>query len=75
VIVEGSKITSIKKLPTVNSKQQTENYILPGFIDSHVHIESSISYLQRLQSWPLYMVLLPPSAIRMKLQMYVEWKV
>ena len=42
VIVEEGKISSINKLPTTNRKPKTENYILPGFIDSHVHIESSM---------------------------------
>jgi adenine deaminase len=42
VIVENGKIASIKPLPTTNNKPQTNNYILPGFIDSHVHIESSM---------------------------------
>ena len=41
VTVENGKITSIKPLPT-NNKSQANNYILPGFIDSHVHIESSM---------------------------------
>jgi len=36
--VENGKIVSI----TSNQKLQTSNYILPGFIDSHVHIESSM---------------------------------
>ena len=46
-VIEG-KISSIERLPTENSlqgpagKPQTPNYILPGFIDSHVHIESSM---------------------------------
>lgn len=40
ITVENSKITGIKSLP--NHKPQTSNYILPGFIDSHVHIESSM---------------------------------
>jgi adenine deaminase len=38
--VENGIITAIQKLPTANHKPQ--NYILPGFIDSHVHIESSM---------------------------------
>ena len=42
VIVEDGKIVSIKPLPTTNNKPQTNNFILPGFIDSHVHIESSM---------------------------------
>ena len=42
VAVDAGKVTSIQKLQTPNSKQQTTNYILPGFIDSHVHIESSM---------------------------------
>jgi adenine deaminase len=42
VEIEKGKITSIKKLPTTHSQSPTPNYILPGFIDSHVHIESSM---------------------------------
>ena len=42
VSIENGKIISIHKLPTTNDKQQTTNFILPGFIDSHVHIESSM---------------------------------
>src|SRR5436190_1948014 len=38
IIVENGKIASI----TSNPKLQTSNYILPGFIDAHVHIESSM---------------------------------
>jgi len=38
ITVENGKIVSI----TSNLKLQTSNYILPGFIDSHVHIESSM---------------------------------
>lgn len=36
--VEGERIVSI----TPNPQLQTPNYILPGFIDAHVHIESSM---------------------------------
>ena len=36
--VANGKIVSI----TSNVKLQTSNYILPGFVDSHVHIESSM---------------------------------
>ena len=36
--IENGKIASI----TSNHKLQTSNYILPGFIDAHVHIESSM---------------------------------
>jgi len=36
--VENGKIASI----TSNHKLQTSNYVLPGFIDAHVHIESSM---------------------------------
>lgn len=42
VNVTDGKIISIKSLPTTNHKLQTTNFILPGFIDSHVHIESSM---------------------------------
>ncbi|MES1216062.1 MAG: adenine deaminase C-terminal domain-containing protein [Bacteroidota bacterium] len=41
VVVENGKIISIKEL-SPSSKLKTQNYILPGFIDSHVHIESSM---------------------------------
>lgn len=37
--IEGEKISSIIK---EGEFKQGENYILPGFIDSHVHIESSM---------------------------------
>ena len=39
VHIEGEKIISITK---ESEFKQGENYILPGFIDSHVHIESSM---------------------------------
>ncbi|MBD0375112.1 MAG: adenine deaminase [Flavisolibacter sp.] len=38
VRIDKGKIASI----TQNSKLKTQNYILPGFIDAHVHIESSM---------------------------------
>lgn len=40
--VAGGKIASIKPLTTQDPKVKTQNFILPGFIDSHVHIESSM---------------------------------
>jgi adenine deaminase len=40
LIVENGKITSIKE--TQNQNSTFQHYILPGFIDSHVHIESSM---------------------------------
>ncbi len=42
VTVEEGKIASVIELPSQNKKHQTQNFILPGFIDSHVHIESSM---------------------------------
>jgi adenine deaminase len=47
VTVENGKIISIKKTPDSpvtqsEAKGTTQDYILPGFIDSHVHIESSM---------------------------------
>ena len=42
VTIENGKIALIQKLPNTNYKLQTTNYILPGFIDSHIHIESSM---------------------------------
>jgi adenine deaminase len=40
ITVENGKIISIKQIQ--NSQTTVHNYILPGFIDSHVHIESSM---------------------------------
>lgn len=40
IIVEKNKIASIKKI--ADSHLTSQDYILPGFIDSHVHIESSM---------------------------------
>ena len=42
VIVLDGKIASIQKTAVPSSKSLIPNYILPGFIDSHVHIESSM---------------------------------
>ncbi|MBC7722808.1 MAG: adenine deaminase, partial [Pedobacter sp.] len=41
IVVEAGKIKSITKLQTPNSELET-GFILPGFIDSHVHVESSM---------------------------------
>ncbi len=41
VSIAKGKIATIKKLPTTPELTNT-NFILPGFIDSHVHIESSM---------------------------------
>ncbi len=37
ITVSGKKITSIKRIDETLS-----HYLLPGFIDAHVHIESSM---------------------------------
>ena len=37
VVVEGGKITKIEEQPVGNTQ-----YIMPGFVDAHVHIESSM---------------------------------
>ena len=42
ISVGEGKIVSIKELPANNEQRTTDNFILPGFIDSHVHIESSM---------------------------------
>jgi len=43
IIVENGKIVSIiSNNDPDNNWDRTSNYILPGFIDSHVHIESSM---------------------------------
>ncbi|MBS1667948.1 MAG: adenine deaminase [Bacteroidetes bacterium] len=40
IIIENGKIVSINALP--ESEPPLSHYILPGFIDAHVHIESSM---------------------------------
>lgn len=40
ITVENNKIVSIEEIP--DSRLTTHHFILPGFIDSHVHIESSM---------------------------------
>lgn len=40
ITVQNGKISSIKE--ALNSELQTSGFLLPGFIDSHVHIESSM---------------------------------
>src|SRR6185503_3133976 len=43
ILVEKGKIISITPRDNPDSyRDQTTNFILPGFIDSHVHIESSL---------------------------------
>lgn len=42
VNVADGKIVSINKIQTNNDQLMSKNFILPGFIDSHVHIESSM---------------------------------
>ncbi len=41
IVVENGKIIAINKLQTPDSNMKM-GYIMPGFIDSHVHIESSM---------------------------------
>lgn len=38
----NGKIISIEELPTHDSRLTNDDYILPGFTDAHVHIESSM---------------------------------
>ena len=42
VHVEQGRVISIRRLPPGNDESKINNFILPGFIDSHVHIESSM---------------------------------
>lgn len=42
VTVMDGKIKSIQALPGNSRQQAAANFILPGFVDSHVHIESSM---------------------------------
>jgi adenine deaminase len=39
---DNGKITSIEEFSTPDSQLQATQYILPGFVDAHVHIESSM---------------------------------
>lgn len=39
LIIDGRKIIQLKK---EGSESKSKNYILPGFVDSHIHIESSM---------------------------------
>ena len=60
----------IKKITKINPKPRLP-YLLPGFIDAHVHVESSMlvpSEFARLRS---FTAPLPPSPILMKSQMSV----
>ena len=40
--VSNGKIGAISRLPITNQSTEQYGYILPGFVDSHVHIESSM---------------------------------
>src|SRR5688500_3342089 len=40
ISVEGERIVSIR--PISQLSDQTRHYIIPGFVDAHVHIESSM---------------------------------
>ena len=42
VVVEDGRIKSIERLPDSDAQSQASGFILPGFVDSHVHIESSM---------------------------------
>ena len=46
VTVEGGIISSIIKI-----EKKCDSYILPGFIDAHIHIESSMLFLVNLHVW------------------------
>lgn len=39
IMIEAGKIRSVKE---INEPGEMENFILPGFVDAHVHIESSM---------------------------------
>ena len=42
VAIEDGKIQSIRELDASDTMAGTSHFILPGFIDAHVHIESSL---------------------------------
>ncbi len=42
ISIENGRITKIDRLPTINYQLSTINFILPGFTDAHIHIESSM---------------------------------
>jgi len=47
---ENGKITAIRK-----SNHTIENYIIPGFVDAHIHIESAMLVRLNLQKLQLPM--------------------
>jgi len=61
IIIHENKILKIKK-----STLEYKNYILPGYIDAHVHIESSLFAQVDLQKLLYLMVLLQQYLILMK---------
>ena len=67
VCVENGVITQIRPV-----NHTIENFILPGFVDAHIHIESSMLGLPSLQKLQCYTVLLQPFQIPMKLPMFWE---
>lgn len=42
VVIQNKKIISIQSLTSTPNKEEKVGYLLPGFIDSHVHIESAM---------------------------------
>ena len=42
VVVKNGKVVSIEPIPDTDSQIKNQQFIMPGFVDSHVHIESSM---------------------------------
>lgn len=66
----NGKIIAVEKKEAVAKEQ----YILPGFVDAHVHIESSMLIHPNLHGWQLSMVRLPQWMIRTRSPTSWEWK-
>ena len=63
IVVENGKIIRVEEKEHYN-----EQYILPGLVDAHVHIESSMTMPSVFPEWQLQEVLLQWLATLMKLQ-------
>ncbi len=69
ITLEDGCIKKISKLD-----RNFSNYILPGLVDSHVHIESSMLTPADFQGWLFHVERWRWFQIHMRLQMYWVWQ-